>query len=159
MAIEHVIMTFNMVAVTVVDVNSLFLKDFEKICTILCIHFCPLYRDKHKGNNTERSHRFLNKTQTIGGNDRGTQKCFLKNAKTTQFAWNSAPMDNTNITRSVPTVGRDFKFPLDIECLALPSFNNAGNNVPINYLCHVSTNSTFSTEVLKILVKERCTYH
>ena len=86
MFIKHVIMTFDMVAVIVVDANSLFLKDFEKMCTILCIHFWQLSQGNHKGNSSER---FLNKNQAIRGNDRGTHKYFLENAKTTQFAWNS----------------------------------------------------------------------
>ena len=73
-----------------------------------------------------------------------------------------ASIDNTDITRSVLAVGRESKFPLDIECLALPSLKNVGNNTLFNYLYHVpiiSNFSTFSTEVLKILVEERCTYH
>jgi hypothetical protein len=56
----------------------------------------------------ERYHRFLNKTQTIAGQDRGTHQVFTKNAKTSQYAWNSALIDGTDIIRSMAAVGREF---------------------------------------------------
>ena len=63
---------------------------------------------------------FLNKTQTICGNDRETHESIETNVKTSQFAWNSAAIDHTDIPRCVVAVGREFKFPLDIEpCLEL----------------------------------------
>ena len=156
---REVIMTFGMVAVLVVDADSKFLKDFEIMCQILRIHLWPLSRGNHKGNSVERFHRFLNKTQTIRGNDRGTHQIFFENAKTTQFAWNSAHIDNTDITRSMAAIGREFKFPLDIECSALPVLNDSANSALFSYLRSVSTDSVFATGILQILVHERRQYH
>jgi len=38
---------------------------------------------------------------------------------TAGYAWNSAPIDGTDILRSVAAVGRPFLFPIDIS-LSLP---------------------------------------
>ena len=101
---ENVLLTFCMVAVVVVDIESTFLKDFEMMCSVLDLHFWPLARGNHKGNGVEKYHRFLNKTATIQGNNHGTHDGVERTVKTSQFAWNSAPIDNTDIPRSIPAV-------------------------------------------------------
>jgi len=94
------------------------------MCKALNIIFWPLARGNHRGMGVERYHRFLNKTQTIVGQDRGTHEIFLQNAKMLQQAWSSAPIDNTDISRSMAAVGRDFKFPMDIELSAMPTIKD-----------------------------------
>ena len=111
---EQVVLNFGMVAIVVVDADSRFRSTFEAMCKTLKLTFWPLSRGNHKGNSVERYHRFLNKTQTICGQDRGTHEVFHQNVKTSQYAWNSAPIDDTYIPRCVAAVGREFRFPLDI---------------------------------------------
>jgi len=67
----------------VVDADSKFLKEFKQMCKALGVIFWPLARGNHKGNIVEKYHPFLNKTQMIVGQD-----TFVKNAKTSQYAWN-----------------------------------------------------------------------
>ena len=138
------------IAVIVVDADSLFFNDFQNMCTILQIHFWTLSWGNHKGNITLQYHRFLNKTHKIWGNNCGTYQWFLENAKTTQFAWNSSTIDNTDILRSLPAVGREFKLPLDFECTSLPSLNDPNNLSLYNYLCHISTNLKFATNFCRL---------
>ena len=83
---EDVILSFGMVTVVVVDANSKFCSVFEAMCTALKIHFWPLARNNHKGFSIERFHRFLNKTQTICSETRGTQLTVRENIKTSQYA-------------------------------------------------------------------------
>ena len=149
---ESVILTLGMVAVVVVDADSKFKGLFKELCDILKITYWPLVRGNHKGNSTERYHRFINKTQTICGNDRDTHESIDTNIKTSQFAWNSAAIDNTDIPRCVAAVGREFKFPLDIELQPSPTLNDDSNSALFNYLRDVSCNSTFSQAVLSILI-------
>ena len=85
------------------------------MCEILKITLWPLSWGNHKGNSVERYHRFLNKTQTIIGQDRGTHHTFVQNVKTSQYAWNSAPIDNTDIPCCLAAVGRHFMFPMDVD--------------------------------------------
>jgi hypothetical protein len=156
---EDVILSFGMVAVVVVDADSRFRGVFEEVCTILKITMWPLARGNHKGLSVERYHRFLNKTQAIAGQDRGTHEVFQQNAKTSQYAWNSAPIDDTDVMRSVAAIGREFRFPLDIEFLGTPTLNDDSNSGLYNYLRHVSGNSTFAIGVLQTLIEERRTAH
>ena len=107
----------------------------------------------------ERYHRFLNKTQAIAGTDRGTHSAILQNAKTSQYAWNSAPIDNTDIARSKAAIGREFRFPLDVELSPTPNFNNVHNSALFAYLRNVSTDSDFAVSVLQILIQERRDTH
>ena len=112
---EQVIFTFGMVAIIVVDTDSKFKKEFQLMCDILKITFWSIAKGNHKSLSVERYHRFLNKTQTIRNNDINTPLAFYTNIKTSQYAWNSAPIDETDIPRCVAAIGRDFKFPLDVE--------------------------------------------
>ena len=91
----------------------------------------------------ERYHRFLNQMQAIVGNYRGTRAVYIQNAKTSQYAWNSAPIDNTDICRNVAAVGRTFKFPFGVELSPAPLLDSEINSTLLNYLRDVSTDSAF----------------
>ena len=108
------------------------------MCIALKMVFWPLAQGNHKAMRVECYHRFLNKTQTIVGQDRGTHETFIQNAKTSQYAWNSAPIDDTDISRSMAAVGRDFKFPMDVELSAMPTINDNKNSALYKYLRDVS---------------------
>ena len=85
----QVILGFGMVDIVMVDADSRFRSTFEVMCQSLKSTFWPLARGNHKGNSVERYHRFLNKTQTIIGQDRNTNEVFHQNAKTSQYGCNS----------------------------------------------------------------------
>ena len=156
---EDVVLTFGMCAVIVVDAASTFKGVFEEMCDILDITLWPLARGNHKGNSAEKYHRYLNKTQTIFGNAAGTHQNFTRNAKTTAYAWNSAPITDTDVTRSFAAVGREFRFPLDVKHLPPSSPTLDGNNALFDYLRNVGTDSHFATGVLQILIEERRMEH
>ena len=44
-----------------------------------------------QGKQLQKYHCFINKTQKIHGNDRGTYNVLIQNSKTSQYAYNSAP--------------------------------------------------------------------
>ena len=77
-----VILSFGMCSVVVIDDGSSFETVFKLMCEALGITYWCLSRGNHRGNSVERYHRFLNKTQAIAGNDRGTHKVYIQNAKT-----------------------------------------------------------------------------
>ena len=156
---EQVVLTFGISAVIVVDDGSTFKGTFRAMCEALKLTFWILSKNNHQGLIVERYHRFLNKTQTIIGNDRGNHITYLQNAKTSQYAWNSAPIDGTDIPRSLAAVGREFKFPLDVELCPSPPLNDRGNSALMNYLRTVSNDSEFTISVLQILIEERRDSH
>ena len=154
-----VVLTFGMCSVVVVDDGSNFKNVFLEMCKKLNIHCWVLSRGNHKGNSVEHYHRFINKTQAIAGNDRGTHSIFANNAKTSQYAWNSSPIDGTDITRSMAAIGRDFRFPLDVNLTPTPTLNSSSNASLFQYLRDVSLESKFAVSILQILIKERREYH
>ena len=81
---EQVILIFVMVAAVVVDTDSRFRSTFEVMCKLLNLTFWPLSHGNHKGNSVEHYYSFLNKNQTIIGQDRGTHEIFHHNIKTSQ---------------------------------------------------------------------------
>ena len=89
------------------------------------------------------------------GQDRGTHLSILKNSKTSQYDWNSAPIYNIDISRSLAAVGREFQFPLDIELSTIPELNDESNLTLYNYLWNVSLDTVFATSVVQVLVEEQ----
>ena len=156
---EHVVLSFGMVAVVVVDADSKFLSVFQAMCTALDIELWPLARGNHKGLLVEKYHRFLNKTQSIAGAETGTHISFTQNYKTSQYGWNSAPIDDTDIPRSVAAVGRHFKFPMDVKLSSSPKLNSIDQSALYKYLRDVSNDSAFATSVLQVLIEERRKLH
>jgi len=45
-----------------------------------------------------------------------------------------APIDNTDIPRYSPAIGRNFKFPFDVELNPLPNQNDKSNNALFEYV-------------------------
>ena len=124
---EHVLLKYGMCAVIVVDAASNFKGIFEQMCSILSITFWPLSRGNHHGLSVERYHRFLNKTQTIQVANVGTHSNFKRTVLLSAYSWNSSPIDGTDIIRSIPAVGRMFRFPLDSSISPLPPLNDSAN--------------------------------
>ena len=78
---SDIILSFGMCIVVVVDDGSPFKDAFTAMCLTLKINFWCLSHGNHKDNSVEPYHRYLNNTQTINGNDCGTNKVFIHNAK------------------------------------------------------------------------------
>ena len=156
---DNVVLTFGICSVVVVDSDSKFMDVFEEMCSKLNIVFWSLSRGNHKGLSVERYHRFLNKTQTIAGNERGTHLTILQNAKLSQYAWNSAPIDNTDVVRSLAAVGREFRLFADVELNPSPKLNDNHNSELYHYLRQMSNNGPFVTAIIQILAEERRRSH
>ena len=102
----------------------------------------------------------MNKRQTIAGAETGTHLTIIENYKTSQYAWNSAPIDDNDIPRSVVGVGRHFKFPMDVKLSGTPTLNTSNQPPPLySYLRDVSNDSEFAISVFKVLIEERRTAH
>ena len=98
---EEVLLTFGKCAVFVVDDGKNFKGIFKEMCEHLKSTYWCISRGNHKRNSAKKYHRFLNKIQTITVTDRGSHDNFIQNAKTRQYAWNSAPIDDTDIPCSL----------------------------------------------------------
>ena len=52
-------------------------------------------------------------------------------------------------------IGREFRFPMDVELNAILSMNDNHSSALYKYLRDVSNDSKFATSVVQILVEER----
>ena len=152
-------MNFGIVAVVVVDADIKFIDLFKGICKAINIVFWPLSRGNHKGLSVKRYHRFLNKTQTNVGQDTGSHHSFIKNSKTSQYAWNSAPIDDADIPRYITAVWRHLKILMDVNLNAMPNHNCQDHSALYTYLRDVSIKSVFATSVLQELIEKRRSAH
>ena len=143
----YIALSFGMIELVFVDTDSKFRSIFEEMYTALKIYFWPLARGNHKGLLVDQYDGYLNKTQTIAGQDHVKHLSILQNAKISQFAWNSAPIYNTDVPHSLVAVGGDFQTPLDIDLSGIPNLSYAKGTTLYNYLRGVSTDSIFFTSV------------
>ena len=63
------------------------------------------------------------KSVTIAAEERGTNDIFVPTGITAGYAWNSVPIDGTDIIRSIPAISQELRFPIDININALPKMN------------------------------------
>ena len=118
--LENVLLCVGITGIVVVDADSKFRDVFQKMCAALNIRWIPLARGNHKGLKVERFHRFLNKNVKAECRRRDTNKIFVEAALMAAYAWNSAPTDDSDITRSYVAFGVNFKFPMDVDLDQLP---------------------------------------
>ena len=118
-----------------------------------------LSRRHHKGNSVEYYHRFLNKTQAIASNDRGTQDFYIQNSKTSQYAWDIIPIDDTDVIRSMTDIGCIFRFSLDVDLSPTPILNSGSNSTLFNYLLNVFADSAYALLILQATIKEKRESH
>ena len=103
---EIFVLSFGMVVILIIDADSRFKSIFKDMCAVLGIIYWPLAFGNQKSMSVEKYHLFLNKIQAIAGQYRDTHDVFLRHAKTSQYACNSAPTDGTDILRIFAAVSR-----------------------------------------------------
>ena len=104
-------------------------------------------------------HRFLNKSVTIAAGERGTTNIFVPAGIAAGYARNSAPIDGTDILRSIPAIGRELKFPLYINLNAMPKLVQNNANAVLEYLKLTDSYRSFSSSILKVLIEDRRIAH
>ena len=144
----------------IVDAGSQFAGLVQRMCGTLGIPFHAVTRENHRAILCERFHRFLNKVQRIHLRQCCSMDEWIKGTLFAVYAWNSAPVDGTNIVRSVAAIARDFPFPIDTEQdqIATPAHSNTGQQI----LDHVS--ATFpmlasQRTILRLLIEDRREHH
>ena len=75
------------------------------MCDALNMNHDVLEKRNYKGLTVEQFHRFLNKSVTISAQNRGTNDMFVPAGIATVYAWNSAPIDGTDILHIIPAIG------------------------------------------------------
>ena len=122
-------MKFGLCHLVVLDDGSPFKGSFIVISDALNLNYDVLAKHNHKGLAVDYFHRFLNKSITIAAEDRGTNDIFVPAGIAAGYAWNSAPIDGTDILRSIPAIGCEIHFPININLSVLPKLaHNSGQD-------------------------------
>ena len=114
-AVYKIMMRYGLANLIVTDPDSKFKKEFKSMCELLQIPHHLSSKGNHNAIIVERFNKFLNQGMRIFAEERGTPRVFLEAAETLCYAWNSAPVAGTDLSRSLLVVGREFRFPIDIS--------------------------------------------
>jgi len=114
-ALMKIWMRFGFSHTIVVDKDSKFLSVFSARAALLKINIHVLSGDNHNPMIVERVNRYLNKCLTIFTNECDDVRSALEGILMSLYAWNSAPVIGTDISRSLLVVGREFNFRLDFS--------------------------------------------
>ena len=113
-SMQHILLNFGIYYLVILDDDSPFKCVFSAMYKTLYINFDILPKINHAGLLVETFHSFINKFITIAAEDRGTNDVFVASGDLAGYVWNASPIYRTNIIRSVPAIGRELYFHLDI---------------------------------------------
>ena len=156
---KHILLRVGLCSAVCVDDDGKFKGLFQAMCEALELRFLPLAKGNHQGMRVERFNRYLNKVCTIAANDRGHMPSAHQAVDVAAYAWNSAPIEGTDVIRSLPAFGRIFRFPFDVNLASLPHPTDDCAAATIEFLNATASTKQFATEVLGFLKEDRVTAH
>ena len=124
---HHFIAVTGLPSLILLDDGSEFKGTLENVCGAVGINRWTVLKENHKAILPERFNRYLNKVQRLHVADCETIDDWLIGVTFATYAWNSAPVDGTDITRSFAAMGREFPFPID-KSLDEVTFSEASNH-------------------------------
>ena len=114
-ALMKIFLRFGFSHTIVVDKDSKFRGVFADTAKLLNINLHVLSGGNHDAMIVERVNRLLNASLTIFCTERGTVRVSESGILMSLYAWNSAPVAGTDISRSLVVTGREFHFPIDFS--------------------------------------------
>ena len=154
---QQVLLKVGMCGMIRPDADSKFQGDFVSMCELLHIPCDPAARNNHKSVSVERFFKFANKALTIATNSHGSTGVSVEAIHVAAYAWNASVIDGTEIIRSVPAVGRPFRFPIDADLTIqsdLPVSSSEITNVH-DFIRLGQEQSVFAQNILRLLTEDR----
>lgn len=106
----------------------------------------------------ERINRFANKCLKVMTNERDSVRIASEALLLIIYAWNSAPIPDTDLPRSLVMVGRVFSFPIDFSAAKHLELVSSPKKV-ISYAKFQATLLSASRNIAKILLDEHRSWH
>ena len=156
---RHIILRVGLCSAVCIDDDGKFKGFFKSMCEALQLRYIPLAKGNHQGMRVERFNRFLNKVCTIVANDRDHMPSSAFAVDVAAYAWNSAPIEGTDVVRSLPAFGRIFRFPFDVELAQLPTPTDDCAVATTDFLNATAATKHLATDILSILKEDRITAH
>jgi hypothetical protein len=107
---------------------------------------------------TERFHVFANKSLSLFCNERDSIRVAAEGLQLCKYAWNSAPVVGTDISRSLVCVGREFKFPIEYTSAAHVNLS-LDPSATTSFAQVQETVLSQSREIFRILIHEHRAWH
>ncbi len=149
---------FGLCHTIVLDKDSKFFGAFNEACDLLQINWHVLSSGNHNPMLVERVNRYLNKGLKVMTNERGSVRIAMEAILFLLYAWNSAPIPGTNLSRCFVTLGCKFQFPINF--LADKHWELTSTPATVkSYSKNLAIHLQASREIAKILVEEQCTWH
>ena len=156
---ESVLLKFGLCTVIVIDAGNKFKGTFVEMAECLDIHVHVAASHNHRTVGVERFHKFLNHTTKIYAEERGTPECFVECGMVSAYAWNASHINGTDIVRSIHAIGRELKFPLDINLMKLPAVVDNTSDSVAAYLHNIQNDVEFSRSILAWFAADRRIIH
>ena len=156
---QYVLLKFGICHLVILDDDSPFKGVFTVMCKALRINYYILAKRNDKGLLVVNFHRFINKAIAIAAEDRDANDVFVVANVATEYAWNIYTIDGTDILRGVPDIGRELRFPLDINLSVLPPIVSYNAESVVSYLRLTDFVRYFASTIWKILIEDRRTSH
>jgi hypothetical protein len=142
----------------VIDKDSKFCGVFVETMKLLQINLHTASGGNHDPILTERFHVFLNKSLTLFCNERDSIRTAPEGIQLCCYAWNSAPVTGTDLSRSLIVTGREFRFPIEYTPSKAVNLNPSTNSVN-NFAKTQEKILSKSREIFKILIHEHRAMH
>jgi hypothetical protein len=131
---------------------------FEETMKLLQINIHTASGGNHDPILTERFHVFLTKSLTLFCNERGSVRTAPEGIQLSCYAWNSAPVTGTDLSRSLVVTGREFRFPIEYTPSKHIDFNPSTRSVE-SFAQNQEQLLSKSRDVFKILIHEHRAMH
>jgi hypothetical protein len=158
MCMSHFFTTVGLPRLVFVDADSLFKDVFLKTFQLLRIPCQAVAPENHKAIRNENFHRYLNKVERINSADTASLWRWKQGVLFACYAWNSSPIDGTDVPRSQVAIGRHFPFPIDLSP-ALPRSTATEGQQALDHYEAASPLLFKQRQLLDVLNEERRRRH
>jgi hypothetical protein len=149
---------FGLCHTIVLDKDSKFFGEFKEAVDLLQINRHVLSGGNHNPMLVERVNRYLNKGLKIMTNERDSVRVAMEAILLLLYAWNSAPIPGTDLSRCFVALGREFQFPIDFSANKHFELTSSPSTIS-SYSRDLAKRLSALHEVASLLVKEQRAYH
>ena len=142
----------------VLDKDSKFFGEFKEAVDLLQINCHVLSGGNHNPMLVERVNHYLNKGLKIMTNERDSVRAAMEAILLLLYAWNSAPIPGTDLSRSFVALGREFQFPIDFSTNKHFELTSTPSTVA-SYSCDLTLRLSALRDFASHLVKEQRAWH
>ena len=157
-AIMKILLCYGFCHTAVLDKDAKFFGVCSKALDLLQINRPVLLSANHNPMLVERVNHYVTKGLNIMCNERDSVRIALEAILLLLYAWNSCPVPESDISRSLVAVCKEFVFPIDYSSGKHWELTSSPTTV-VSYSKELATRLSACREVAKFLVEEQQSYH